>query len=60
MLAATIAMFQPEMATMWLTPAVVKAAATSRSTRSRSPIRIAAASPPSGSGRTRCNASPEA
>ena len=57
--AATIAMFQPEMATMWLTPAVVKSAATSLSTRSRRPIRIAAASPPSGSGRTRWSQSPE-
>ena len=51
--AATIAMFQPEMATTWLTPAVVNAAARSRSTRSRNPIRIPAASPASGSGRTR-------
>ena len=32
MAAATIAMFQPEMATTWLTPAVVNAAARSRST----------------------------
>ena len=46
-------MFQPEIATTWLTPAVVNAAATSRSTRSRSPMRIPAASPASGSGRTR-------
>ena len=56
--AATIAMFQPEIATTWLTPAVVKSAATSRSTRSRSPMRIPAASPASGSGRTRVSASP--
>ena len=58
--AATMAMFQPDIATMWLTPAVVKSVATSLSTRSRNPIRIAAASPPSGSGRTRWIASPEA
>ena len=51
--AATIAMFQPEIATTWLTPAVVNAAARSRSTRSRSPIRMPAASPASGSGSTR-------
>ena len=47
---ATIAMFQPEIATTWLAPAVVKAAARSRSTRSRSPISTPAASPASGSG----------
>ena len=34
---ATIAMFQPEIATTWLAPAVAKSAARSRSTRSRSP-----------------------
>ena len=56
--AATMAMFQPEIATTWLTPAVVNAAARSRSTRSRRPIRIPAASPASGSGRTRVSASP--
>ena len=50
---ATIAMFQPEMATTWLTPAVVKSAASVRSTRSRSPMRIPAASPASGSGSDR-------
>jgi hypothetical protein len=43
MAAATIAMFQPEIATTWLTPAVVNAAARSRSTRSRRPIRMPAA-----------------
>ena len=48
--AATMAMFQPEMATTWLTPAVVNASATSRSTRSRSPMRMPAARPASGSG----------
>ena len=48
--AATIAMFQPEIATTWLTPAVVKSAARSRSTRSRRPMRMPAASPASGSG----------
>ena len=47
---ATIAMFQPEIATTWLAPAVVNAAARSRSTRSRSPISTPAASPASGSG----------
>ena len=47
-----MAMFQPEMATTWLTPAVVNAAARSRSTRSRSPMRMPAARPASGSGRT--------
>ena len=56
--AATIAMFQPEMATTWLTPAVVNAAARSRSTRSRRPMRMPAARPASGSGRTRVSASP--
>ena len=56
--AATIAMFQPEIATTWLTPAVVKSAATSRSTRSRRPMRMPAASPASGSGRTRVSVSP--
>ena len=50
-------MFQPEIATTWLTPAVVNAAARSRSTRSRSPIRMPAARPASGSGRTRARAS---
>ena len=35
---ATIAMFQPEIATTWLAPAVAKSAASERSTRSRSPI----------------------
>ena len=55
-----MAMFQPEMATTWLTPAVVKAVARSRSTRSRRPIRIPAASPASGSGSARPRASPEA
>ena len=54
-----MAMFQPEMATMWLTPAVVKAAARFRSTRSRNPMRIAAARPPSGSGMTFWRASPD-
>ena len=54
---ATMAMFQPEMATTWLTPAAVNAAARSRSTRSRSPMRIPAARPASGSGRTWVNAS---
>ena len=58
--AATMAMFQPEIATMWLTPAAVKDAARLRSTRSRSPMRIASARPPSGSGSTFCRASPEA
>lgn len=53
MLVATIAMFQPEIATMWLTPAVVKSAASWRSTRSRSPMRMPAARPASGSGRVR-------
>ncbi len=48
---ATIAMFQPEIATTWLTPAVAKSAASDRSTRSRSPTRIPAASPASGSGK---------
>ncbi len=38
---------------MWLTPAVVNAAARSRSTRSRSPMRMPAASPASGSGSAR-------
>ena len=57
--AATIAMFQPEIATTWLTPAVVNAAARSRSTRSRRPMRIPAASPASGSGSARVSASPE-
>ena len=52
-----MAMFQPEIATTWLTPAVVNAAARSRSTRSRRPIRIPAASPASGSGRTPVSAS---
>ena len=47
---ATIAMFQPEIATTWLTPAVAKSAASVRSTRSRSPMRIPAARPASGSG----------
>ena len=56
--AATIAMFQPEMATTWLTPAVVKSAARPRSTRSRRPMRIPAASPASGSGRTDARADP--
>ena len=55
--AATIAMFQPEIATTWLTPAVVKAAARSRSTRSRNPIRIPAASPACGSGKAWVRAS---
>ena len=58
MAAATIAMFQPEIATTWLTPAVVNAAARSRSTRSRRPMRMPAARPASGSGRTRVSASP--
>lgn len=58
--APTIAMFQPEIATTWLTPAVAKSAASWRSTRSRRPIRIPAASPASGSGRTRRRASPAA
>ncbi len=57
--AATIAMFQPEMATTWLIPAVVKSAATSRSTRSLRPMRIPAASPASGSGSARARASAE-
>lgn len=57
---ATIAMFQPEMATTWLTPAAVKAAARARSTRSRNPTRMPAASPASGSGRTRARPSPVA
>ena len=48
-----MAMFQPEMATTWLAPAVVNAAARSRSTRSRSPISTPAASPASGSGMDR-------
>ena len=50
---ATIAMFQPEIATTWLAPAVVKSAARSRSTRSRRPIRTPAARPDSGSGMAR-------
>ena len=50
-------MFQPEIATTWLTPAVVKAAARSRSTRSRRPMRIPDASPACGSGRARVRAS---
>jgi hypothetical protein len=54
---ATIAMFQPEMATTWLAPAVVNAAARSRSTRSRSPISTPAASPASGSGIARSSPS---
>ena len=58
--AATIAMFQPEMATTWLTPAVAKSAASVRSTRSRSPMRMPAASPASGSGNDRRSASPAA
>jgi hypothetical protein len=55
-LAATIAMFHPEMATTWLAPTVVNAAARSRSTRSRSPTRMPAASPASGSGIARISA----
>ena len=47
---ATIAMFQPLMATTWLAPAIVNASARSRSTRSRSPISTPAARPASGSG----------
>lgn len=47
---ATIAMFQPLIATTWLAPAIVKASARSRSTRSRSPMSTPAASPASGSG----------
>jgi hypothetical protein len=54
--AATIAMFQPEIATTWLAPAVVKSAASARSTRSRSPMRMPAASPASGSGIDRVSA----
>jgi hypothetical protein len=54
--AATIAMFQPEIATTWLTPAAVKSAASSRSTRSRRPIRMPAARPASGSGSTLASA----
>ena len=53
-----MAMFQPEIATMWLAPAVAKSAARSRSTRSRRPMRIPAASPASGSGRACRSASP--
>ena len=56
-MAPTIAMFQPEIATTWLTPAVVNAAARSRSTRSRRPMRIPDASPACGSGRARVRAS---
>ena len=48
--AATIAMFQPEIATTWLAPTVVKSAARSRSTRSRRPMTIPDARPASGSG----------
>ena len=47
---ATIAMFQPEIATTWLAPAMVNALARSRSTRSRSPMSTPAAKPASGSG----------
>jgi hypothetical protein len=54
---ATMAMFQPEMATTWLAPAVVNAAAKSRSTRSRSPISTPAARPASGSGSARSSPS---
>jgi len=57
---ATIAMFQPEMATTWLAPAVAKSAASARSTRSRRPMRMPAASPASGSGRAVRSVSPAA
>jgi hypothetical protein len=50
---ATIAMFQPEIATTWLAPPIVKAFARSRSTRSRRPMRMPAARPDSGSGMDR-------
>ena len=53
---ATIAMFQPEIATTWLAPTAVNAAARSRSTRSRSPMRIPDARPASGSGIARPSA----
>ena len=55
---ATSAMFQPEMATTWERPVVVKSAARSRSTRSRSPIRMPAARSAAGSGSVRASASP--
>ena len=47
---ATMAMFQPEIATTWVAPTVVNAADRSRSTRSRRPMRIPLARPASGSG----------
>ena len=52
-----MAMFQPEIATTWLTPAAVKAFARSRSTRSRRPMRMPAARPASGSGSARASPS---
>jgi hypothetical protein len=58
--AATIAMFQPLIATTWLRPAVAKSSATPRSTRSRNPTTIPVASPAWGSGRTPAIASPAA
>ena len=48
----------PEIATTWLAPTVVKAAARSRSTRSRRPMTIPAARPASGSGIAAARASP--
>ena len=48
--AATIAMFQPLMATMWLSPEVVKSAASVRSTSSLRPSTIPDARPASGLG----------
>ncbi len=57
---ATIAMFQPEMATTCERPVAVNAAARSRSTRSRSPTRIPAASPAAGSGSARARELPAA
>ncbi len=57
---ATMAMFHPEMATTCERPVAVNAAARSRSTRSRSPTRIPAASPAAGSGSARVSESPAA
>jgi hypothetical protein len=53
----TSAMFQPLMATTWLIPDRAKASATSRGTRSRSPIRIPDARPACGDGRVRASTS---
>ena len=58
--AMVIATFQPERATTCPSPVAVKSAARRSSTRSRSPITIAAASPPAGAGSTRSIASPRA